>query len=197
MSRDGSRCDAAPPATQDECRREAARWQGVLTAPDSAGEPPTARGRIQIQLGGSPREQDFTPALASGVVLALAGDGDHVTLGSSPERGSSVLAASPEAPVRLSLSVTLTKEAPADARIDRLELDVPGEPSIVCPGSSCAVTARVQKLARSRGGDVVITVDGTAAGSRAVKLHVEATTFVRDVVKQGIRTLDAGPLPLP
>jgi hypothetical protein len=101
----------------------------------------------------------------------------------------------PSASPRLALAFVTTHDAPADARLEHLELEVPGGAGVVCPGGRCELRVTVTKLDRARGGAIAFGVDGTlGTAPHAYRLHAEAQTFVRDVVKQGIRAFDAGPV---
>jgi hypothetical protein len=197
--RDDAHCGEAPDVARAECRRETARWRSLLPEPQKLADLPPARGRLELRGADGTADPgastDWTVDLARGVVLVLAGDGDHATLGSARELSAPALVPGPNTSPRFALAFAMTHEPPADARLEHLELEVPGSAAIVCPGARCDLRVAVRKLEQVRGGAVTFGVDGTlGTAPHAYRVHAEAQTFVRDVVKQGIRALDAGPV---
>jgi hypothetical protein len=69
-------------------------------------------------------------------------------------------------------------------RVLRAELQLPGRPSMATPIARSTLAATVDKLTATRGDEVSLSVDGELVDSAASeRIHVRATTFVRDVVK--------------
>ena len=72
--------------------------------------------------------------------------------------------------------------APA-ARIERAELVVPGRAPLSTPGAQSTLVAKIGKLEPVRASPLTLAVDGDISGAASSwHVHVEATTFVRDVV---------------
>jgi hypothetical protein len=82
------------------------------------------------------------------------------------------------------------------ARVVRAELVVPGRSALSLPGAQSTLVAKVDKLEPVRASPVALSVDGDiSGGASSWHVHLQATTFVRDVVGAsdvyGIR-LDSG-----
>jgi hypothetical protein len=186
---------------QIRCVRDAARWRGLLSSDDTkpaeadaAEEPPAVQGTLHIESADpadktAPIDVDLGPDLARGVTLVAQLDGIRLAIGSLTETGLDFIAPSPH--VRASLALGLfvpVGGAHGDGsnapQIERAELLVPGRPPVSTPGAHSTLVAKLDKLTLRRGAAVPIAVDGdlTYAGSRW-RVHVEATTFVRDVVR--------------
>ncbi|MFO0671677.1 MAG: hypothetical protein U0235_18945 [Polyangiaceae bacterium] len=77
------------------------------------------------------------------------------------------------------------------AAVQRLDLVVPGGGTYSAPPTPSALTVTVKKLDATRGGVVELTVDGSVGDAeRTYGVHLDAKTFVRDVV-----TVEPRPLP--
>lgn len=185
---------------RSRCSRDADRWRGVLASAregehggPSAHEPPLAvAGRLHVERtdhadAAEAIDVDLTPDLARGITLMQQRDGARLVLGPLTETGLDFIAPSPH--VRASLALELTAVtgphgAGTTARIERAELVVPGRPPLSTPGAQSTLAVKVDKLDPVRGGSVAVVVDGdiSASGS-SWRVHADAATFVRDVVR--------------
>ncbi len=174
-----------------ECRREAARWRGVLPETQKRDPLPDVRGRLLLRGGEQPLadashgESDLHEALAQGVVLVHTVMGDRLAFGKLRE-----LEASATAPLRFKLGVLLAaSRSPAqprsagDARVESLTVAGGAGPRVVCPDLHCEVRVTVRKLEPVRGGAVELEVEATSGVAPDIlKLRADIATFVRDVV---------------
>lgn len=186
---------------QARCSRDAARWRSLVAEnasptgasalvragamhvePLDPGTPRTPPGPASASL-----DVDLGPDLERGVILVVDREGTRFVVGPLSEAGLDFVAPSPH--VRASLALELLVAAgshpgAAVARVERAELVVPGRPTAATPGAASTLTAKVTGLGASRGAPVSLEVEGdiSAAGS-SWRLHAQATTFVRDVVK--------------
>jgi hypothetical protein len=203
-------------AERTRCSRDALRWRSLLVseAPrpsdtPGADEPPAVTGNLHIENAGgtdkmAPIDVDLRPDLARGVTLIDLHDGARLTLGELSTSGPDFIVPSPHVRASLALELLVPPTPPGAhaesviARIVRAELLVPGRPPASIPGGTSTLVAKVGKLAHRRGGAVAIVVDGDlASGTSRWRVHAEATTFVRDVVKasdlrEAPRGVDAG-----
>lgn len=192
-SREETRCDALLATDAPACKRELARWKSLL-APPLSGLPklPAARGKLTVKGdSGTPDPQatsaDLSSELARGGVVVTSRDRARVELGMIGESETSHIAPSPNRRARLGLAVLLEpsaspKEAP-EPLLERLELEIPGEATLVYPSARCDCQITTARIDHTRGGELAIALTGTVAqGSRSYKLDVDLVTFVRDVV---------------
>ncbi len=190
VSRDEKRCAAlVNKADRRLCERECARWKTMLDAPP-AGLPPLPTPRVHIELHaveGSiepPRPTSDDAADAErGVVLAKELATVGLRVGSLVELGA--VPHSAGGSLRMGLLISVSKDPPTEAKIERFELEVPGALTLVSPGTQADLHATVTKLDRVRGGEVQLTVKGTM-GTSPHAYRVEATihTFVRDLARR-------------
>ncbi|MDB4945978.1 MAG: hypothetical protein JWP97_5512 [Labilithrix sp.] len=192
-SRDQSHCDKLLPGERPGCVRELTRWRSMLAAP-LAGLPPltTPHGKLTVHgEGGTPDpaapETDLTTDLARGAVVVTSRNRARLELGMVGAVEPSRIAPSPNRRPRLGVAVVLEPGAAAkDAGrplLERLELEVPGEATLVYPGVHCDCKVTAARADRARGGEVTIAVTGTiSAGSRSYTFATELSTWVRDVV---------------
>jgi hypothetical protein len=114
-------------------------------------------------------------------------DGTRLVLGPLTEAGLDFIAPSPH--VRASLALELTAVpgphgAGTTARIERAELVVPGRAPLSTPGAQSTLAVKLDKLDPVRGSPVAVVVDGdVSASGSSWRVHAEAATFVRDVVR--------------
>jgi hypothetical protein len=118
--------------------------------------------------------------LARGVVVVERMDGAHVILGSLAEGAASLIARSPNS----TGSVGAELVVPLDLKrawLDRLEVERPDKPPASVDGSAARIfTVAVRTFEKRRGGPVEVTIDG--GGDAGTGIHVQAKTFVRDIV---------------
>lgn len=194
-SRDEQKCDALLPNDKASCRREHTRWKNLLSAPlDGLAKLPAVRAKLTLKGDGptpdpAQPETDLAPDFARGVVVVTLRERARVEIGSLGESEAVRVAPSPNKRPRAGLSVLLeppalgSKEAPKPV-LQKLEIDVPGEASLVYPGGAkCECKVTTARIDKTRGGDVAIVVDGIISlGTRAYKVNIDLSTFVRDVV---------------
>jgi hypothetical protein len=185
---------------QSRCSRDADRWHGVLASakegersgPNAHDRPLAIAGKLHVERmdhadAAEAIDVDLTPDLARGVTLVQQRDGTRLVLGPLTEAGLDFIAPSPH--VRASLALELTavpapRGAGTTARIERAELVVPGRAPLSTPGAQSTLAVKLDKLDPARGSPVAVVVDGdiSASGS-SWRVHAEAATFVRDVVR--------------
>jgi hypothetical protein len=205
LARDARPCAGLQARTaKSRCTRDADRWRGVLaSASEGAGsaahdQPLAVTGRLHIDRidhvdrmdrtdSAQTLDVDLAPDLAHGITVVQQRDGSRLVLGPLSEAGLDFIAPSPH--VRGSLALALfvaagPHGAAPSVRIERAELVVPGRPPLATPGAQSTLTAKLDRLDAARATPVALVVDGdiSAAGS-SWRLHAEATTFVRDVVR--------------
>ena len=194
-SREEARCDTLVPSDRPGCKRELARWRSLLATP-LTGMPklPTSRGKLTVKGdAGTPdpptSEADLASEIARGGVVVTSRERSRVELGMIGESETSRIAPSPNRRPRLGLAVLLepgpTPKDPQKALLERLELEIPGEATLVYPGVRCDCRVTTSRVERTRGGEIALAVQGTvSAGTRTYKIDVDLATFVRDVVSE-------------
>lgn len=195
-SRNEAKCDVLTPGDKVSCKREAQRWRSLLAEPLS-GLPalPTARGKLSVKgEGDTPTpptsEADLATEFARGAVLVTSRDRSRVELGMLGESETTRIAPSPNRRPRLGIAVLFepgaTTSDPPRPLLERLELEVPGEATIVHPGGGrCECKITKGRADRTRGGEVAIALAGTiSSGTRTYKIEIDLATFVRDVVSE-------------
>ena len=201
-SRDERKCDALLSTDSPGCKREIARWRSLLATPLS-GLPKLlpARGKLTVK-GDSGTPDPVTPTadlaseFARGGVVVTSRDRARVELGMIGESETSRIAPSPNRRARLGIAVLLEPGAspkdPPRALLERLELEIPGEATLVHPSARCDCQLTTTRIERTRGGELVIALTGTLTqGPRSYKIDLDLATFVRDVLAElpGGRTL--------
>jgi len=107
----------------------------------------------------------------------------RLRVGSLQESGAIPHATTPNANPRIGFELLVMRDTPGDAKIEHLELEIPGAIAVVVPSMRSTLKARVTQLDKARGGEVHLAIDGTAGSApRAYAVHVEIATFVRDLV---------------
>jgi hypothetical protein len=205
LASDDRSCAKVPTrAALSRCSRDAARWRNVLASAGADGahaSPLVVAGKLHVERADRPDaaesiDVDLAPDLARGVTILVQRDGARFALGPLTEAGLDFIAPSPH--VRASLALELfvaplatppkaqrgADRADSVPRIERAELVVPGRSPLSTPGAQSTLAAKIDKLDPARAGVVAVVVDGniSAAGS-TWRVHAEATTFVRDVVR--------------
>lgn len=194
-SRDETKCNVLLPTDSPTCKREIARWRSLLVPP-LAGLPklPASRGTLTVK-GDSGTPDPPTPTadlaseLARGGVVVTSRDRARIELGMIGESETAHIAPSPNRRARLGIAVLFEPGAtPKDAPrplLERLELEIPGEATLVHPSAKCDCRFTTARIDRTRGGEVALALTGTIAlGSRSYKIDVDLATFVRDVVTE-------------
>lgn len=194
-ARDEQKCDGLLPNDRASCRREHARWKNLLSAPlDGLGKLPVVRAKMTIK-GDGPTPDPATPEVdlaadfARGVVVVTLRDRARVEIGSLGESEAVRVAPSPNKRPRAGVAVLLdppalgSKDA-AKPVLQKLEIEVPGEATLVYPGGAkCDCKVTTARIDKTRGGEVAIVVDATISlGTRGYEVTIDLATFVRDVV---------------
>jgi len=201
-SRDEARCDALSTADRPACKREVARWRPLLAAPlDGLAKLPAARGKLVVKGdSGTPDpptpEADLSTEVARGAVVVTSRDRARVEIGMVGESETSRMAPTPNRRARLGLAVLFEPSSPGGGAggaggkemrpvLERLELEIPGEATIVHPSAKCECKLTTARVEKSRGGEVALGVHGVVtANGRSYRVEADLTTFVRDVVKE-------------
>jgi hypothetical protein len=192
-------------AAQARCSRDAARWHNALagagpnagagagaSAGAGAGGSLVVAGKLHVERAdrtdtAEAIDVDMAPDLARGVTLLEQRDGTRLAIGPLTEAGLDFIAPSPH--VRASLALELfvaagRQGADPVVRIERAELLVPGRSPLATPGAQSSLTAKLDKLSAARGSPVTVVVSGEISGAGSSwRVHAEAATFVRDVVR--------------
>ena len=194
-ARDEARCDGLIPPDRPGCKREVTRWHALL-APPLSGLPalPAVRGKLVVKGdSGTPDpptpEADLATEFARGGVVVTSRDRARIELGMIGESETSRIAPSPNRRARLGIAVLLepgaTSKDPQKPLLERLELEIPGEATLVHPGVRCECRITTARVDRTRGGEIALALQGTmTAGSRSYRIDVDLVTFVRDVVSE-------------
>jgi hypothetical protein len=194
-------CDALVPADRAACKREVTRWRSLLPAP-LEGLPKLAevRGKLVVRGDGTtpdPKttELDLAPDLGRGAVVVVGlRDKLAVEVGLLGDSDTARIAGAPNKRTRIGVRLVLeppalgsgnTPDVAGLARLERLELEIPGELPIVVPTGTCDCKVTRARLDRARGGEVAFALEGTVTGAgHSYRLDLAATTFVRDVVSE-------------
>ena len=105
------------------------------------------------------------------------------------ESETSRIAPSPNRRARLGIAVLFEPGAnpkdPPKPILERIELEVPGEATLVTPSARCDCRITTARVDRTRGGELALALQGSlSAGNRTYKIDVDLATFVRDVVAE-------------
>lgn len=205
-TREESKCDVLLPSDKPSCKREVARWRALLAPPlDGLPKLPAPRGKLVVKgEGDTPNpatpEADLASELARGAVVVTSRDRARVELGMIGESETTRMAPSPNRRPRLGVAVLFepgptSRDAPKPL-LERLELEVPGEATLVHPSARCDCRITTGRIDKTRGGEVTIALSGTVgSGTRNYKVDVELSTFVRDVVSEQAATTGGRVLP--
>jgi len=191
-TREEAKCDALLPQDRPTCKRELQRWRTVLAAPlEGLPKLPASRGKLVLKGDGNTPdppngEIDLAPDFVRGAVVVTSRDRSRVELGTVAESESARVVPGPQKRLRLGLAVVLepgaTKETPKPV-LQKLELEIPGDALILCPGGHCEVKFGSARAEALRGGEVAFKIEGTVGvGTKSYKMTLEVGTFVRDVV---------------
>ena len=194
--RDAARCDVLLPSHRPLCQREVARWKGVLAPPlEGLEKLPVSRGKLSIRgVSGTPdppsTEVDLSADFVRGVVVVTSRERMRIELGTIVESEAARIAASPQKKSRVGLAAILepTKKEPHPL-LQKLEVELPGEATIVSPPSACDCKITTARAAAQRGGEAAIVVEGTlSSAGRSYKVTIDLATYVRDVVPELVGT---------
>ena len=192
---DSARCDVLLPNDMPSCRRELARCRTLLAPPLSGlAKLPAARGKLIVKGEATTpdpptTEADLASEFARGGVVVTSRDRARVEVGMIGESETSRIAPSPNRRARLGIAVLFepgaTPKDPPRPVLERIELEVPGEATLVTPSARCDCRITTARVDRTRGGEIALAVQGTlGAGNRTYKIDVDLATFVRDVVAE-------------
>jgi len=153
----------------------------------------------------APIDVDLAPDVARGLIIVVHRDGARITLGPLAEGPPDFVAPSPHMRASLALELFVSgvigasglmpskaqaharsdAGAASSARIERVELLLPGRLAISTPGaqSTLVATVTIGGAAPARGSSIELEIHGDLGASGA-RWHVRAsaTTFVRDIV---------------
>ncbi len=196
---------------QLRCARDAERWHNVLAGATSGSNGPPLATAGKLHVARTDRtdvpeviDVDMAPDLARGVMVLQERGGARFVLGPLTDTGLDFIAPSPHMRASFALEITIAPSTHGGAltgRIERAELAVPGRSPVSTPGAQSTLAVKIDKLEPVRAGPVALTVDGDiSGGTSSWHVHLEATTFVRDVVKpidvyglHGMAGRDGGP----
>lgn len=188
VHRDPERCPPGGAA----CAREVTRWKGVLREPLSGlAKLPEVKGKLAVRgqsgtADPAQTELDARPDLDAGVVVVTAGERARVEVGAVDVAERTRFGGSPNRPPRFGVVVVLEPEIDPKklrATLERVELDVPGQATLVTPEAKCDCRVVASHLDKTRGGLLSLTIEGTfSAGAKAYGVRYEVSTFVRDVL---------------
>lgn len=172
-------------SNRSRCGRDAHRWNEVIPAETTASALPAWSGKLQVGGGGPDGgvavESNLAPDAARGVVLVQQLDETRLIIGPLSEAGVGFIAASPH--VRTTLALELVVPRRGGARIERVELIIPGHTPLSTLGARATVTAKIDKLESVRGGEVKFSISGDIDGEGTTRrVHADVSTFVRDIV---------------
>jgi hypothetical protein len=207
-AKDEKKCaPSATPREKKACERNLLRWRSTLTdaLPPGAGDAGAGvatrpAGRIEVRgADGAPDPTspvtDLTSDAERGVVLAREPTGAvRLRIGSLFALGAIPRAVgTQQTTTRIGFELVLPKEAPGDAKIDQVELEIPGTIELTAATLRSTLKATVTELDATRGGKLRIVIDGSAPTTvgvppRTSRVHLELTTFVRDIVGRGPTT---------
>jgi hypothetical protein len=207
-SKDDKRCVTSPgPAEKKACERAVLRWRGTIGDALAAapGAAPRPVGRIEVRgVDGTPDPRppitDLASEIDQGVVLVREPLGGlRLRVGSLLASGVVPHAVGALKTTRIGVELVLPKEVAGEARIERVELEIPGAVELTTP-SLRTLKATVLELEATRGGKLRIVIDGAAPTTvddppRIYRVHVELTTFVRDIT--GTAREGTAPTPAP
>ncbi|MDP9001358.1 MAG: hypothetical protein M3O46_14750 [Myxococcota bacterium] len=169
---------------QTRCVRDANRWYGAIPADKTTPSGllgPSGKLQVSGPDGGIAVESDLAADAARGVVLVQHLDETHFIVGPLSEAGVGFIAASPH--VRATLALQLVVPRGGSARIERVEVIIPGHAPLSMAGARSTVTAKIDKLESMRGGEVRFSISGDIDSEGTTRrVHADVSTFVRDVV---------------
>lgn len=187
---------ALPPLVTPKAELEVSLGTGEIR-PDDAGTPDPG------DAGPTRQRFDATPEVAQGLVIFPAYARREVfdrsrlgmEIGSVSDTQPVFVASAPTRAPRLAVFVSFAKGG-TDARIERLELDLPGARSHTYPGERFRGQVSITKIGDVRGAEVSFTVRGELYENR-IAVSLTGTTFLRDVVTEVPTSLPSAILSAP
>jgi hypothetical protein len=185
---DAASCAKLPlKADQARCKRDADRWRNVTPLPDAGGAPAAIEATLHVESADdagapAPIDANLAPDLGRGLVVVAERGGNRLSVGPLSDSGLGFVAPSPHVQATLALELFASSDGKR-VEVNRAELLVPGRAPVATPLARSTLVAKVSKLEPSRGGAAALSVDGTIGDSSGTwRVHLQATTFVRDVV---------------
>ena len=183
---DAASCTKLPlKADQARCKRDADRWRNVAPLPDGGGAAPPVEATLHVESAddaGAPIDTNLASDLGRGLVVVAERGGDRFSVGPISDSGLGFVAPSPHVQATLALELFASSDGKR-VEVNRAELLVPGRSPVATPLARSTLVAKISKLEPTRGGTASLTVDGTLGDSSGTwRVHLQATTFVRDVV---------------
>ena len=182
--RDDARCRSLGAGSQ-ACVRDVARWRSSVSPSSGGGSPPKVAARFALQVsppGDAGRVAVDLRALAErGVVLVIEPAGEAVCqVGLPRELGGAPIATSPEMGPRIAF--TLARARDGAARLRHLEIESPGNATLVLPPLRLEGKATMTPAGK-RGDAITLRVEGKVeATPRAYEVEIELETFIEDVI---------------
>jgi hypothetical protein len=193
------RCEALPKGAKARCERFAERMRGFIVESDlqTLTLPKTS---LVLKVVGdanadaadskSESETDLGREVARGVLLTEE-RGKFFTLqvGRALRAPGTLYVPSPTLRPRIAFTLSVAKASSTGlAKVEQLEIDVPGRASYVLSGSQCDCTAAVTEFGTGRAAPIEFRIEG-ALGTvpKAIKFDVQVKTFVRDVIQAEAR----------
>lgn len=192
VMRDESKCDVLLPHDRPACKREIARWRSLLPSPlEGLAKIAAPRGKLVVRgrdgtPDPNPTETDVGAELARGAVVVTSRERARVELGSVGESEAARIAPAPQKRPRIGVALRVDPgvDAPKPT-LEKLELEIPGEATLVHPGAKCDCKVTTARIDKTRGGEIAVAVKGTIGlGTRSYEIDVDLGTFVRDVVAE-------------
>lgn len=156
-------------------------------------------------LAGTPNlaepETNVTPDIAQGLVVLEQEGGVRLSIGRPTDATVRRFGVPQAARPSLALTVFIGPSGKAP-KVERCELSVPGAAPLVADmgssglmvGDPCDSKVQVQRLERTRSGEVKLTFDGVIGASpRGYEVHFDFATFVRDVITARALVAAEGP----
>ncbi len=208
-SRDDAKCAVLYGDRRAACAREVSRWRSLLLATLRSPLKPlpkltATRGTLTVKSADGEMKEtgdagtlapvvlhaDVASEVAQGAVVVTSRDRARVELGMRGESTLSRVAHSPSGSTRLGIALVMEPNAiakePPKPVLERLELAIPGESTVVYPPATCDCRLTHVHVDRARGGEVSLLLEGTLSqGNRSYSIQLNLATFVRDVVEEG------------
>ena len=175
---------------RERCTRAIARWRSALSPGETVLDATAvfaSSGTLRVDPGeseGRVAAIDLKHEVEGGTVLVEQNGGVKFVLGTFADDGPTFLVAPPNgiATFGIEIDVPSSRDPAREARVRRLELRLPGRAPLTLQSAAAAgLKLHIDQLGRERGAAIALTLDGQLRGE-TTKLHLEAATFVRDVV---------------
>jgi hypothetical protein len=192
------RCEALAKGAKARCERFAERIRGFIveTPPQTLTLPKTSLvlkvvGDVNADADSkSESETDLGRDVARGVLLTEE-RGKFFTLqvGRALRAPGTLYVPSPTLRPRIAFTLSVAKASSTGlAKIEQLEIDVPGRASYVLSGSQCDCTATMTVFGTGQAAPIEFQISGSLGTvPKAIKFDLQAKTFVRDVIQSETR----------